>query len=119
MDKLHHILGRAEAVTPSQIEELETAIVQFSTLFQKDLKTHVNGQLRTKGINTPKAHKMMFHALDFVKWWGLSGLINEQGMENFHQLYKFYFPLVQHLHGGRKILTLESRLANKNLLLPS
>ena len=109
MDTLHNILGKAEPVTPSQIETLEAAIMQFSQLFQQDLKFHVNGEARTKGICTPKAHKMMSHVVDFIKWWGLSGLINEQGMENFHQLYKQYFPLVSHLHGARKILTLENK----------
>ena len=116
MSELHHLLGKAEPVTPEKIERLEKEIINFSHLFNYKLKNHVNGETRTKGIKTPKAHKMMNHVVDFVKWWGLSGLISEQSIENFHQLYKIYFPLVCHIHGPQQILTLEKRLANKNLL---
>ena len=116
MSDLHHLLGKAIPVTPDKIEELEQAIMEFSEIFNYKLRKHVNDKDRTTGIATPKAHKMMSHVVDHVKWWGLSGLISEQSVENFHQLYKQFFPLVAHIHGPQQMMTLERRLANKNIL---
>ena len=117
MNILYEILGKAEPINPNTIPKLEKTILRFGKMFQIHLTKHVNNQTRTRGIHTPKSHKMMSHIVEFVKWWGLSGMINEQNIENFHQLYKKYFKAVISMKGPRKILTLEQRLANKNMVI--
>ena len=116
MNDLYIVLGQAEIITDAKFEKLEHAIKRFEILFKKKLIRHVDGTPRTRGIHTPKTHKIMKHTLDYCKWWGTAGIENEENMENYHQLYKRYHKCVITMHGPRKILTLEKRLANKNLV---
>ena len=81
LNRIIPICGKSEAPTPTQIFELEKDLQQLSKIIDEKLQHKVDGSIRTRGLNSPKLHKLLTHTVDWLKWWGVLGMWSEQSIE--------------------------------------
>ncbi|KAL3113359.1 hypothetical protein niasHT_018974 [Heterodera trifolii] len=82
-----HIFGRADLLTPEQIDNFSNKCSSIQGYFKNLWETHpTKFDTNNAAGFTPKLHWLLAHAPDFAKRWGWFAWISEQGIEHLHHV---------------------------------
>ncbi|KAL3110390.1 hypothetical protein niasHT_011828 [Heterodera trifolii] len=82
-----HIFGRADLMTPEQIDNFSNKCLGIHGYFKKLWETHPTSFDTNNAAGfTPKLHWLLAHGPDFAKRWGWFAWISEQGIEHLHHV---------------------------------
>ncbi|KAL3084420.1 hypothetical protein niasHT_035222 [Heterodera trifolii] len=82
-----HIFGRADLLTPEQIDNFSNKCLGIHGFFKKLWETYpTEFDTNNAAGFTPKLHWLLAHGPDFAKRWGWFAWISEQGIEHLHHV---------------------------------
>ena len=109
LDQIIPVCARTTPPTASQIKTLEENLIALESIIVNKLHEKVDGTPRTRGILTPKLHKLLSHTTEWLKWWGALGMWSEQSIE----VNKFIYIIVQVYIGIQPIVFNNNNLFTK------